>query len=155
VPSSQRLERVSLLGRHLLQAAVSVEMQHGPVPLSKLKVGSVRFCGVVAWTAVSEQIHGVVAWTAVSEQLHGVVAWTAESEQAQGWVCRHGSYPCAEVSKGPAEWFGGLTLTSAVKTISQYCVSYVHRTVIVDTVHYRVMSLFKIHTHVHDLFYQP
>jgi len=38
VPNSQRLERVSLFGRHLLQAAITVEMQHGKVALSKLKV---------------------------------------------------------------------------------------------------------------------
>jgi len=38
VPSSQRLERVSLLGRHLLQAAISTESQHGKLALSKLKV---------------------------------------------------------------------------------------------------------------------
>ncbi|KAF5839753.1 hypothetical protein DUNSADRAFT_18755, partial [Dunaliella salina] len=36
VPSSQRLERVSLLGRHLLQAAITTESQHGKVALSKL-----------------------------------------------------------------------------------------------------------------------
>lgn len=39
VPSTQRLERVSLLGRHLLQACVDTEEAHGKGTLNKLKVG--------------------------------------------------------------------------------------------------------------------
>ncbi|GFR40943.1 hypothetical protein Agub_g1606, partial [Astrephomene gubernaculifera] len=38
VPSGQRLERLSVAGRHLLQAAVSVEMWYGAQALKQLKV---------------------------------------------------------------------------------------------------------------------
>lgn len=38
MPSSQRLERLSLLGRQLLHAAVSVELWYGASALRNLKV---------------------------------------------------------------------------------------------------------------------
>ena len=38
VPSGQRLERLSVMGRHLLQAALSIEMWYGLTALRGLKV---------------------------------------------------------------------------------------------------------------------